>query len=72
MEGPTIMTEASIKVRPRPFGTLPPECVRGINSVAFSGGRSRYNDGPYNCNGGDGGKLKKKKKRLHDLFAASC
>lgn len=32
------------------------KCVHSIDSCLFSGGRSRYNDGPYNCNGGDGGK----------------
>lgn len=24
--------------------------------LILSGGRGRYGDGPYNCNGGDGGK----------------
>lgn len=59
VEGPTTMTEASTRVRlhimtfSRTVGTV----NRKINFECFplSGGRGRYGDGPYNCNGGDGG-----------------
>uniref|UniRef100_A0A3Q1GWP5 Heterogeneous nuclear ribonucleoprotein A1 n=1 Tax=Acanthochromis polyacanthus TaxID=80966 RepID=A0A3Q1GWP5_9TELE len=35
----------------RNSGGRPYDCDRGFNQ----GGRGRYGDGPYNCNGGDGG-----------------
>lgn len=30
--------------------------ILSLDYIFFSGGRGRYGDGPYNCNGGDGGK----------------
>lgn len=60
VEGPMTMTEVSVRVRP-----LTQRLYNAVRNCGFSrisqlllllGGRGRYGDGPYNCNGGDGGK----------------
>ncbi|XP_022597653.1 heterogeneous nuclear ribonucleoprotein A1-like isoform X1 [Seriola dumerili] len=45
------MQSAGMGMRGRSSGGRPYDYDRGFNQ----GGRGRYGDGPYNCNGGDGG-----------------